>query len=308
MNTFVISLLSVAVVVFVGWLAGKLNIVPPHVDNAFSIFILKFSLPLLLFYSSITTPVSQMLDPKINGAFIVSLIGMFILMFVIHKLIYKRSLQASAESAFVCSYPNTAFLGIPLMLSIVGSSAMVPIVISNIIVGVFIIPATIIMIEIGVMGNDKQVNIRHILLRVLKTPLIILPLCGIALAALGIKLPEVIAHPCQMLGSTTPGISLFTLGLIMSRFKIRFSKLATMNIFSKNLLHPFLMVGIVQLFGLTGIVAKELIVLCALPTAITATIFSVTFEVEPEINVSSTILGTILSMVTVFGFLWWLKL
>lgn len=308
MNTFVISLLSVAVVVFVGWLAGKLNIVPPHVDNAFSIFILKFSLPLLLFYSSITTPVSQMLDPKINGAFIVSLIGMFILIFAIHKFIYRRSLQASAESAFVCSYPNTAFLGIPLMLSIVGNSAMVPIVISNIIVGVFIIPATIIMIEIGVVGSDKQINIRHILLRVLKTPLIILPMCGIALAALGVKLPEVIAHPCQMLGGTTPGVSLFTLGLIMSRFKIRFSKLAVMNIMSKNLLHPLLMVVIVQMFGLTGTMAKELIVLCALPTAITATIFSVTFEIEPEINVSSTILGTILSMITVFGFLWWLKL
>lgn len=307
MNNFIIALLSVALVVLIGWIAGRFNIIDKNLDNGFNIFILKFSLPILLFYTAATANLKQLFDPRMNGAFAVGLIGMFILTFLFHKLILKRDLHISAESAFVCAYPNSAFLGIPLMTSIVGMSAMIPIVVSNIIVGVFVIPATLIMIEIGLFGSEK-VNFRHIILKIIQTPLISMSLLGMLFAICSIKLPSVIDHTCKMLGGTAPGISLFALGLIMSRFKIRLSKLASLNIFCKIIIHPLMMVGIVKLFGITGILAKELIVLCALPTAISSTIFSVTFNIEPEENVSSTILGTIFSVITIFIFMWWLKL
>ena len=66
------------------------------------------------------------------------------------------------------------------------------------------------------------------------------------------------------------------------------------------------MIGVVHLFGITGLLAKELIILCAMPTAVTATIFSITFELDKVENVSSTIFGTIFSLVTLFGFLYYL--
>jgi predicted permease len=66
------------------------------------------------------------------------------------------------------------------------------------------------------------------------------------------------------------------------------------------------MMGIVKIFGISGLLAKELVILCAMPTAITSTIFSVSFDIDPQENVSSTIIGTIMSLLTLFIFMYWL--
>lgn len=306
MNTFIIALLSVALVVAIGWCAGRFKMIEPHLDSAFNTFILKFSLPILLFYATATADLNKLFDIKMNGAFILALLGMFILTLMFNKIFLGKTIHQSAETAFVCSYPNTAFLGIPLLTSIVGMSAMIPIVVSNIIVGIFIIPATLMLIEVGLFGKDK-LDWRHIVAKIVKTPLISMSFLGMIVAISGWKLPAVIDHGCKMIGSTAPGVSLFTLGLIMSRFSLRLSKMTVLNIFLKNILHPILMIVIVKVIGIDGQLAKELIILCAMPTAITATIFSVTFDIDPDDNVSSTIIGTIFSLVSMFAFMLYLK-
>jgi predicted permease len=219
--------------------------------------------------------------------------------------VFKRSLQRSAETSFVCSYPNTAFLGIPLLTSLIGMQAMLPIVVSNIVVGVLMIPTTLILIELGIVG-ESGVNLKQITLRVIKNPLIFMPIFGIIISLFQLPVPKVIASSATLIGGTTSGVSLFTLGLIISRFKIHLSAIVAINIFLKNIIHPLLMMGIVKIFGISGLLAKELVILCAMPTAITSTIFSVSFDIDPQENVSSTIIGTIMSLLTLFIFMYWL--
>ena len=168
------------------------------------------------------------------------------LVLLLNRFILRRSLARSAETAFVCGYPNTAFLGIPLMMSIVGMPAMLPIVISNIIVGVIMIPLTLILIEISVVG-EGQVDFAHIVRRILKNPLIFMPILGILISLLHIELPKAIQSSAHLIGGTTSGVSLFTLGLIMSRFKIKLSMVTMLNILFKNIFHPILMLGVVYL-------------------------------------------------------------
>lgn len=305
MEVLINSLLSVALVVFLGYLAGRSNLIRQENDRSLNIFILNFSLPILLFIASATAKPEQLLDWRMGGAFTVGLLGMYFLVLFLNRFVFGRSLARSAETAFVCGYPNTAFLGIPLMMAIVGMPAMLPIVVSNIIVGVIMIPLTLIFIEIGIVGEER-VNFRQIGLRIIRNPLIFMPVIGIFVSLLHIPIPKVIDSSAHLIGGTTSGVSLFTLGLIMSRYKIRLSFISALNIFFKNILHPLLMIGVVYLFGITGLLAKELIILCAMPTAITSTIFSVTFDIDPVENVSSTIFGTIFSLLTLFGFMYYL--
>lgn len=307
MNTFVTSVLSITIVVLLGFAAGKLKIINDRYDGGFSIYILNFSLPLLLFTTVSNSNLSQLLDPKMNITFITGLLGMFILTFLVHKLLLKKSLQESAQTAFLCSYPNTAFLGIPLMLAIVGTQAMLPIVVSNIIVGVLIIPLTLILIEIGLVGMNS-ISYRKIMLKIFKTPLITLSFTGLIFAILQIKLPQAIQHSFELIGSSTPGISLFTLGLIISRFKIIPTRIAWLNVLFKNILHPLLIMVAAKVVGLDGIVAKELILLCAMPPALSATFFSVLFNINPPENITSTVLSTALSFVTISVFMYLLHL
>jgi malonate transporter len=305
MEVLINSLLSVALVILLGYIAGKTGLIRQENDHSLNVFILNFSLPILLFIAAATAKPEQLLDWRIGGAFAVGLLGMYALVLLLNRFILRRSLARSAETAFVCGYPNTAFLGIPLMMSIVGMPAMLPIVISNIIVGVIMIPLTLILIEISVVGEGR-VNFAHIARRIFKNPLIFMPVLGILISLLHIQIPKAIESSAHLIGGTTSGVSLFTLGLIMSRFKICISAVTLLNIFLKNIFHPILMVGVVHIFGITGLLAKELIILCAMPTAVTATIFSITFDLDPIENVSSTIFGTIFSLITLLGFMYYL--
>lgn len=305
METLLNSLLSVAGVVLLGWIAGRSKIIKEENDRGFNVFILNFSLPILLFIATATAKSDELLDLRMGGAFIVALMGMYFLTFALNRIIFKRSLQRSAETAFVCGYPNTAFLGIPLLTSLIGMQAMLPIVISNIVVGVLMIPTTLILIELGIVG-ESGVDLKQITLRVIKNPLIFMPIFGILISLFQVPVPKVIASSATLIGGTTSGISLFTLGLIISRFKIHLSAIVIINIFLKNIIHPLLMMGIVKIFGISGLLAKELVILCAMPTAITSTIFSVSFDIDPQENVSSTIIGTIMSLLTLFIFMYWL--
>ena len=305
METLLNSLLSVAGVVLLGWIAGRSKIIKEENDHGFNVFILNFSLPILLFITTATAKPHELLDLKMGGAFIIALMGMYFLTFALNRIVFKRSLQRSAETAFVCGYPNTAFLGIPLLTSLIGMQAMLPIVVSNIVVGVLMIPTTLILIELGIVG-ESGVNLKQITLRVIKNPLIFMPIFGILISLFQVPVPKVIASSATLIGGTTSGISLFTLGLIISRFKIHLSAIVVINIFLKNIIHPLLMMGIVIIFGISGLLAKELVILCAMPTAITSTIFSVSFDIDPQENVSSTIIGTIMSLLTLFIFMYWL--
>ncbi|MDQ5948367.1 MAG: family transporter [Pseudomonadota bacterium] len=305
METLLNSLLSVAGVVLLGWIAGRSKIIKEENDRGFNVFILNFSLPILLFIATATAKSHELLDLRMGGAFVVALMGMYFLTFALNRIVFKRSLQRSAETAFVCGYPNTAFLGIPLLTSLIGMQAMLPIVVSNIVVGALMIPTTLILIELGIVG-ESGVDLKQITLRVIKNPLIFMPILGIIISSFQLPVPKVIASSATLIGGTTSGISLFTLGLIISRFKIHLSTIVVVNIFLKNIIHPLLMMGIVKIFGISGLLAKELVILCAMPTAITSTIFSVSFDIDPQENVSSTIIGTIMSLLTLFIFMYWL--
>jgi predicted permease len=99
----------------------------------------------------------------------------------------------------------------------------------------------------------------------------------------------------QVKGETTSGVSLFTLGLILSQDEFRISKPILYNVFSKNLVHPLIMWGVVVAFGITGDVAKEAILLCALPPAIMTTMFAAKYNVLKLESSGSTVLGTVVA-------------
>jgi malonate transporter and related proteins len=57
-----------------------------------------------------------------------------------------------------------------------------------------------------------------------------------------------------------------------------------------------IMWGLVVAFGITGALAREAILLCALPPAIMTTMFAVKYNVLTLESTSSTVMGTVLAL------------
>ena len=63
------------------------------------------------------------------------------------------------------------------------------------------------------------------------------------------------------------------------------------------------MLGLVSLFGITGVLSIEVVLLCAMPTATMTTMFALRYETLTEESTSSAILGTVFALVTLTVFM-----
>jgi malonate transporter and related proteins len=159
------------------------------------------------------------------------------------------------------------------------------------------IPVTVSILEIAA-ASEVKTDIRFLVLKVFRKPLVLAPVIGAIFSGLTLQMPKLALESLQLIGGTTSGVSLFALGLIMSQDKITISKPVLINVFNKTLVHPLIMFGVGVAFGVTGALGREAILLCAMPSAIMTTMFAAKYNVLRLESTSSTVLGTVISLFT----------
>lgn len=293
LQPIVSSLIPVSFILFLGWLAGYKNIISSTHSHSLATYVMSFSFPCSLFVLTATSKPSQLL----NGPFVLALwlgiMAMFGLSFMLHRFLGRRSQKQAAQSAFVCSFPDMAFMGIPIFSQLFGPPALLAIAIGNIGSSLFLIPTVTAFLSTG-----QQQAMLPMLTRVLTKPLVLAPVLGTLYALSGWPLPDTAQQALNLIGSSTAGVSLFTLGLIMSGYAIYFTRWVGFNLLLKNIIHPLWMLLLIKAFHVSGLMAKEAVLLCAMPTATMTTMFALKYQVLTEESTSSTILSTLLALLT----------
>jgi malonate transporter len=289
------SLIPLAFVIILGWFAGWRNIIDARHSSSLATYVMSFSFPCLLFAKTATTSLQHLFNYRFIAALSIGLLGMYLVLYLVNRYLRRMSLSHSCQTAFVSSFPDMAFMGIPIFLVLFGEDSLISIVIGNVITSLIMIPLTVSILEIE-GASEVKTNITSLVLKVFKKPLVLAPIIGAIFSGFSLPLPALARESLQLIGGTTSGVSLFALGLIMSQDKVSVSKSVLFNVFNKLVVHPLIMWGLVVAFGITGVLAKEAILLCALPPAIMTTMFAVKYNVLTLESTSSTVLGTVLAL------------
>ncbi|MGL5655989.1 MAG: AEC family transporter [Fusobacteriaceae bacterium] len=297
-DTILNSIMPVFFVIALGWFSGKKEIVSVEHKKAFADYVMMFSFPLHLFIESAKADPKSLLDVKVISSFTLALMGLYIISFIVQKYIFKYDSKKAAQGSIVCSFPNMAFMGIPILSSLIGPEALVSVAIGNVVTIVTLIPITTIILESKDDSGSSLEVIKASLISCVKKPLLIAPVLGIVFSVLQIEIPKVIFNSFELIGKSTSGVSLFSLGLVMASYRIVLSWQVFFNIFMKNILQPIIMGGLILLFNLKGGMEKEILILCSMPTATISTMFGLKYGISEVESSSSTILGTIFSIVT----------
>jgi len=88
----------------------------------------------------------------------------------------------------------------------------------------------------------------HSLLGSVRQPLVWAPVAGVVLAFAGVHLPEAVDRSLRMIGSVTAGVSLFSLGLLLSQQTIRL----TGEVFGSVLMKILAQAGVQRVYGIVG--------------------------------------------------------
>ena len=122
------------------------------------------------------------------------------------------------------------------------------------------------------------------------------PLIGLVLVLVGVHVPQVFDNMLTLIGSTTSGVSIFLAGLIIAAYKIKLNGEVIGNALVKMIAQPLLMALLVTVLGVANPLAREGILVCAIPTAVFAPLLAPRYRLY-EVESSSTLVATALLII-----------
>ncbi|MEY2734830.1 MAG: hypothetical protein RLZ58_239, partial [Pseudomonadota bacterium] len=122
--------------VLCGYLAARRGLLPLEAIAGLNSFVLFFALPCMLFRFGSTTPIAQLLDGAALLVYLVCALQM--VAFTVASTMNRRiGWNDAAFGALVSAFPNTGFMGVPLLVALLGNGAAGP-AICTILVDIFV--------------------------------------------------------------------------------------------------------------------------------------------------------------------------
>jgi malonate transporter len=203
--------------VLCGYLAGRSRLLPEATIPGLNVFVLYFALPCMLFRFGASLPVAQVLNPVV---LVITLISAAAL--VIATIALTRSeavpMKDAALGALTVVWPNTGFMGVPLLAALLGPSAAGP-VITTLLVDLFFTSSLCIALAQvgGSQGGTVGAQIGRLLRGTVANPLPAAIAAGLAFSALDLRLPGPLDSIVKMLGDAATPVALFTIGTVLWR-------------------------------------------------------------------------------------------
>ncbi len=241
------AILSVTIpffaLVLAGYLAARRHVLPESAIPGLNAFVLYFALPCMLFRFGNSTPVLELLNP---AAFLVWLVSalLIVLVAVAFSLNARVGMKDAAFGALVAAFPNTGFMGLPLLAALLGPAATAPMV-TTMLVDLFVTSSLCIALaQAATAAQDGGRGARAAAVRALRGALSNPLPWAIALGALGsafgFKLTGPLDVVVRLLADAATPVALFTIGAVLFR--------AGQHVHGRTALADFVPMALVKLF------------------------------------------------------------
>jgi malonate transporter and related proteins len=205
------------VLVLCGWLAARSLILPASAIPGLNAFVLYFALPCMLFRFGMNTPIHTLLSPAVIGTWLAC--ALLIVAFTIAiTLSAQVGLKDAAFGALVAAFPNTGFMGVPLLLALLGEQA-VGAAMSLILVDLIVTTSLCLAIaqSQGVGDQGPRAAVVRALRGVVSNPMPWAIAAGAVCSATGFKLAGPPLAVVSMLADAASPVALFTIGAVLWR-------------------------------------------------------------------------------------------
>ncbi|MFW0700890.1 AEC family transporter [Pantoea sp. R13S299] len=301
------ALAPIFVIMLLGFWAGKAGMVNNKDVSLLNIFVMDFALPAALFSATVQTPWSGIVA---QSPLIVVLTGaMWITYAAIYFLatrVFKKSPQDAAVLTLTVALPNYAALGLPILGSVLGegSSTSLSVAVSIACGSVLMTPFCLLILErekariAGENVGSTLTMLPVLMWRSIKKPIVLGPLLGVVLSALGFRMPELVISAIKPLGLAATAAALFLTGVILSARQLKLNAVVGVGTVAKLLIQPLVAWGLVLALGLNGSVAITAILMIALSAGFFGVVFGNRFGVQSPDAEAVLLLSSILCILS----------
>lgn len=297
-EVFVTIVFPVFVLIGFGVLMDRLFSIDVQTLSKFNFYLL---LPALLFVAILKSDLNPDMFGTIVGFTVVHHIGMLVLGWAFFSVARYR--QRRPVLVLGSMYYNAGNYGLPLVGLAFGSEALS-------IAAIILMTQNLFGFVLGLwLISDGDQSWRGLFGRFLTVPSLYTIAAALLFSALDLQLPQPLAVPVEHLASALIPMALLMLGVQLSRGKItgRFGDVAAVS-FARLIGSPLLAVVLVAVWELLispgiALYAPVLIVVAAVPVAVTVYVLSIEYDRNPNLASQMIFWSTLLSAFTVTGWL-----
>jgi malonate transporter and related proteins len=314
------SIFSVTVpffaLVLCGYLAARVKLLPGTAIPGLNIYVLYFALPCLLYRFGASLPVAQLIDVSVIAVWLAAA-----LLAVFGTVALTRSarvgLKDASFGALTVAFPNTGFMGVPMLAALLGPAAAGP-VITTVLIDLLVTSS--LAIGLAQMGDRGELGPAASMLRsirgALSNPLPWAIGAGMVSSGTGLHTIGPLDTIIRMLADSATPVALFTIGTVLWRAGEHVHSRTPVELYLplallKLLVHPVLVFVLgwtaIHLLGapLSPFNLTVLVLAAALPSASTVSLLAERYGADNGRVTRAVVTSTALAFIT-FSLLAWL--
>ena len=298
--------------VLCGYLAGRHHVLPESAIPGLNAFVLYFALPCMLFRFGAGTPVLELLSPSLLALWLACALA--IVFFTIAVSLNARvHLKDAAFGALVASFPNTGFMGVPLLVALFGPAAAGP-AISTIVADIFVTSSLCIALAQMHGSTGAMSGLKRALKGTLSNPLPWSIALGAFFSVMGWTLSGPLEVVVRLLGDAATPVALFTIGTVLWREGQHSQHRTPLRDYVpvaliKLLVHPLLVLllgSVARSYGapISGFQLMVVALVAALPSASNVSLLAERFGADNGRIARIIMTSTVLAFVSFSGLAW----
>jgi malonate transporter and related proteins len=302
------------VLVLAGYLSARQHLLPESAIPGLNAYVLFIALPCMLLRFGINTPVLELLNPMVLAVYLVC--GLVVVAFTVAVTLGPQlDLKNAAFGALVAAFPNTGFLGVPLLVALLGPAAAGP-AICTILADLVVTSSLCIALAQAHGGGEhgSRDALKRSLRGVLVNPLPWAIALGATLSVAGVGLPTPVHSVVGMLADSASPVALFTIGAVLWRAGQHVHTRTPPQHYVpvaliKLLVHPLLVLAVgsaARALGapLSGFALLVITLVAALPSASNVSLLAERYGADNGRIARIIMASTVLAFFTLAGLAW----
>lgn len=289
MSLFLNVIIPLMAVFASGFVLQRIRVLDVKSVSAVSLYILSPALVFVTLY-----------EAEFDSGFVIILVYMFVLFYImvlLNKLlakVFKWGPNTESASILATGFMNSGNYGLPVVLYSVGNAALP--------YAIFIMVVQALQNNFfGIYYASRSTNgMRRAIENILKMPTTYAAILAFIFQYFSIGVPESVHSTLSMVGNAAIPVMMIMLGMQLG--SITGLKLNWQVVLSavtlKMIVAPLIAFLFVLLIDMDPLIATVLIIISAMPTAATTTMYAIEFDTEPELVSSITFISTVASIVT----------
>ncbi|TDO98088.1 AEC family transporter [Marinomonas balearica] len=227
--------------IFLGYLAVRVKVIPNEALTGMSRLVLYIALPALVFTKLSTTDLASIVDVQYITAYAFGGLASFLITVVLARVILKSNYSDAGVYGMGASMSNSAFIGFPILIQFFDHVPTQAFAMALMVENIILLPVLLTFIESMRGGATKQglQTLITIAKRVMSNPVICSVFLGVLFSALNLSLPSFMQIGLDMLAQASAPVALIVIGGSLVGISLKGSVNAiSLVVCSKLLVYP----------------------------------------------------------------------